>query len=136
MGETVQQKIYEVTFPGGKRVDAVSGNMLIRTDQSRENGGDESAPEPFQLFLASIAACAGIYALGFCQARGLNTAGLGLKMSCEWDEHKKLCTKINIDLRLPEAFPEKYQTAIRKAVDQCTVKRHLATPPEFSLNLL
>jgi len=130
------QKIYEVSFPGGKRVDAITGNLRIQTDQSRENGGEESAPEPFQLFLASIATCAGIYALGFCQARALNTEGLGIKMSCEWDENRKLCTKINIELKLPKDFPEKYQTAIKKAVDQCTVKRHLATPPEFGLELL
>ncbi|MBW2050564.1 MAG: osmotically inducible protein OsmC, partial [Deltaproteobacteria bacterium] len=50
----------EVSFPGGKRVDAQIGGFTIKTDQSRDNGGDESAPEPFQLFLASIATCAGI----------------------------------------------------------------------------
>jgi ribosomal protein S12 methylthiotransferase accessory factor len=130
------QRIYEVSFPGGKRVDAVTEAVLIRTDQSRENGGEESAPEPFQLFLASIATCAGIYALGFCQTRALNTESLGIKMRCEWDENKKLCTQINMELKLPKDFPEKYQTAIKKAVDQCTVKRHLATPPEFGLELL
>jgi len=130
------QRIYEVSFPGGKRVDAITEAVLIRTDQSRENGGEESAPEPFQLFLASIATCAGIYALGFCQTRALNTESLGIKMRCEWDENKKLCTQINMELKLPKDFPEKYQTAIKKAVDQCTVKRHLATPPEFGLELL
>jgi putative redox protein len=43
-----------VTFPGGKRVDAQAGEFTLRTDQSRDHGGDGSAPEPFTLFLASL----------------------------------------------------------------------------------
>jgi ribosomal protein S12 methylthiotransferase accessory factor len=129
------QKIYEVSFPGGKRVDAATGGLLIQTDQSRENGGEDSAPEPFQLFLASIATCAGIYALGFCQTRALDTEGLALRMRCDWDENKKLCTQITLELKLPPHFPEKYKTAILKSMDQCTVKRHLKSPPEFALTV-
>ena len=35
-----------VTFPGGKRVDAVVGGHLVRTDQPTDNGGDDDAPTP------------------------------------------------------------------------------------------
>jgi ribosomal protein S12 methylthiotransferase accessory factor len=56
-----------VSFPGRKQVAVQVGTHLVRTDQSVEHGGAGSAPEPFDLFLASIAACAGIYVLGFCQ---------------------------------------------------------------------
>ncbi len=55
-------KTIEVGFPGGKRVDAIIDDRLIQTDQRAENGGEGSAPEPFELFLASIATCAGIFA--------------------------------------------------------------------------
>ena len=47
--------------------------------------GEGSAPGPYDVFLASIAACAGIYVLGFCQARGLATEGLSLAQSHEVD---------------------------------------------------
>ena len=50
-----------VTFPGGKRVDAEYGGFTVRTDQPPQSGGEGSAPQPFDLFLASIATCAGIY---------------------------------------------------------------------------
>ena len=59
------------TFPGNKRVDAQYKGFIIRTDQSAANGGDSSAPAPFDLFLASIATCAGIYVLEFCQHRSI-----------------------------------------------------------------
>ena len=67
-----------VTFPGGMRVDAQAGAHLIRTDQPASAGGDASAPAPFDLFLASLATCAGYYVLAFCRARGIPTDGLAL----------------------------------------------------------
>jgi len=61
----MKRSLVEVSFPGGTKIDAQIGEFMINTDQATANGGDESAPEPFQLFLASIATCAGIYALSF-----------------------------------------------------------------------
>ncbi len=127
----VTMKSIEVSFPGGKRVDAKIGEMVIQTDQSRESGGEGSAPEPFTLFLASIATCAGFYALGFCQTRGISMDGTSLTMGYEWNEKKHACERLEIHLKLPDGFPEKYRGAILKTMDQCTVKRHILHPPEF-----
>ncbi len=125
----------QVSFPGGKRVDARVEDFLIQTDQSVKYGGEGSAPEPFQLFLASIATCAGIYALGFCQARKIDATGLGLRMHCEWDEKTKRYTSVELKLTLPEGFPDKYNDAILKAVDLCMVKKHILNPPAFLSSL-
>lgn len=125
--------IIEVTFPGGKKVDAKVNQFLIRTDQSVKVGGDSSAPEPFSLFLASIATCAGIFAIGFCQSRNIDTNGLGLKMVCNWDNIRKLYTNISLQFTLPVDFPEKYKNSLIKAVDLCTVKRHLMEAPNFEI---
>jgi ribosomal protein S12 methylthiotransferase accessory factor len=62
----------EIYFPGGKRVYADYHGFTIQTDQSPESGGESSAPAPFELFLASIGTCAGIYALSFMQQRGID----------------------------------------------------------------
>ena len=97
----------------------------------KRNGGEETAPEPFQLFLASIATCAGIYALEFCKFREIETDGMLLTMTCEFDEKKHLCERLSIDLKLPAGFPEKYKKAIVRSMDLCSVKRHLIHPPEL-----
>ena len=65
----------QIYFPGGKRVYADYGGFTIETDQPARGGGDDSAPAPFDLFLASIGTCAGIYALGFMQQRGIDPEG-------------------------------------------------------------
>lgn len=128
-------KTMEVFFPGGKRVDARIGDIVVHTDQSRENGGEGSAPEPFQLFLISIATCAGFYALEFCRTREISTEGMSLSLSYEFDEKKHACERLNIDLTLPSGFPERYKRPILKSMDLCTVKRHIVHPPEFVITV-
>lgn len=119
-----------VSFPGGVAVDATLDGHTIHTDQPRPLGED-SAMSPFDLFLSSIAACMGFYALRFCQERGIDSAGLGLTLGAIRDETSKRITTIKVDLRLPEGFPEKYHDAVRRAMELCSVKRHLNQPPDF-----
>ena len=63
----------KITFPGGKKVDAEVTGMVIHTDQPKLEGGEDTAPGPYLLFLASIGTCAGIYVLSFCQERNIPT---------------------------------------------------------------
>ncbi len=123
----------EVRFPGGVAVEAIHAGMTIRTDQPAAAGGGGSAPSPFDLFLASMATCAGFYALRFCQERGLPTEGLGVTMDWERSPETKLISKVRISVKLPEGFPEKYRAAILRATDQCAVKKHLVTPPAIEV---
>ena len=125
------EKTIAVEFPGGKRVDARMGGVVIHTDQTAERGGEGAAPEPFQLFLASIATCAGIYALEFCKARGIPGDGMTLAVRYDWDEKKHAITTMRIEANLPPGFPEQYKKAVIRAMDLCTVKKNIIHPPEF-----
>lgn len=122
----------EVTFPGGVAVEATFRGHTVRTDQPAPKGAD-SAMSPFDLFFASLATCMGFYALRFCQEREISTDGLGVTLSTQRDEEKKRVAKVVVELRVPEGFPEKYRAAILRAVDLCTVKRHVLEPPEFEI---
>jgi putative redox protein len=124
-------KYSRVSFPGGKRVDATLGDHTVHTDQSPEHGGEGAAPEPFDLFLASLATCAGAYVLGFCQARDIPTAGIWLSQESVL-EHGEL-SGIRLQVHLPSAFPEKYVGAVRAAAASCRVKKVLADPPQITI---
>ena len=128
-------KTIEVSFPGGKRVDGKIENMIIKTDQPVKDGGGGTAPEPFNLFLVSIATCAGIYALDFCQTREIETKDMSLVMNCEFDPNGRFYQKLSIDLSVPAGFPEKYKKAIVRTMDLCTVKKHIINPPEFEIKV-
>jgi len=126
----------ELDFVGGKRINARVGEFLIQTDQPQRYGGEASAPAPFELFLASLATCAGIYAWNFCEMRQLPTQGLALRMECADDPQKKMIGEIRFLLTLPEGFPEKYRPGILRAMEQCAVKRHMQETPAFSAEIV
>jgi ribosomal protein S12 methylthiotransferase accessory factor len=123
----------EVSFPGGKRVDARIGSFVVRTDQPAELGGEGSAVAPFDLFLASLATCAGLYVLAFFQARNFPTEGLGLRQHVDLDPTTKLPTRVRLELRLPASFPEKYRTAVVRAAAGCKVKKTIAAAPTIEV---
>jgi ribosomal protein S12 methylthiotransferase accessory factor len=118
-----------ISFPGGARVDAQLGSHTIRTDQPPKGGGEDSAPTPFALFLASMGTCAGIYVLGFCKQRNLPTEGIRLRQLVERDPQTNLVNLVKIDIEVPPEFPEKYHAALVRVAEQCAVKKHLEHPP-------
>lgn len=125
--------LMKVSFPGPMAVEASVGSFTVRTDQPVTSGGDNSAPSPYLLFLSSIATCAGFFALRFCQQREIATEGMELIAAFETNQESHRLEKVRLELKLPDGFPEKYEQAIVKAMDQCTVKRAINNPPEFEI---
>lgn len=123
----------KITFPGGLVVNAAFKGFTVTTDQGVEHGGRGTAPEPFDLFLASLGTCAGLYALRFCQQREIATQGLGLILTTEKDPEWKRLAQVRLEIELPEGFPEKYREALIRSVDQCAVKRQILAPPRFEV---
>ncbi len=124
-----------ISFPGGKKVNADLGGMIVPTDQPKIHGGEGTAPAPFALFLASIGTCAGIYILSFCQERKIPTDNITLTERLEYiteDGKSKLGT-IALDINIPPDFPEKYRNALIKVADQCAVKKAIMHPPLFEI---
>jgi len=125
-----------VTFPGNLKVHASINDMIIETDQPEKSGGDNSAPSPFTLFTASLATCAGYFALKFCRSRKLDTEGMEVKMKYGWDSEQKRFPVMELELQLPKGFPEKYKDAIVRAIDQCVVKKHIIDPPDIQVRVV
>ncbi|MFW6054769.1 MAG: OsmC family protein [Thermodesulfobacteriota bacterium] len=125
----------KISFPGGIKVNADYKGFSIATDQPKEEGGEDSAPEPYDLFLASIGTCAGIYVLSFCRERDLDIEGLRMSLQAEKDEKTRLFSKVRLNIHLPPGFPEKYAKAVKRAAGLCTVKRSLADPPDIEVRV-
>lgn len=122
-----------IDFPGGDRVDAHFGPYTIPTDQPPYGGGLASAATPFATFLASIGTCAGIYILGFCRSRGIPADEIKIIQRLDVNRMTGLVGKVYLDIQVPPNFPEKYKAAVIRAADQCAVKKHLETPPQFEV---
>jgi ribosomal protein S12 methylthiotransferase accessory factor len=123
----------EIVFPDGKKVDAFYKGFKIETDQPKHFSGEGSSLAPFDLFLASIGTCAGIYVLSFCQERNISSDKIKLFLRTERNHETKMIVRIEIEIQLSPDFPEKYKEAVIKAAELCTVTKHLYNPPAIEV---
>ena len=123
----------EVTFDGGKVITAHLNGHIIKTDQSLKSGGQNSAPAPYDLFLASIGTCAGIYVKSFCDQREIPSDNITIIQSVEFDKETRLPANIKLEIQLPPDFPEKYKAAVINVAELCLVKKTINNPPKFEV---
>jgi len=116
-----------ITFPGGDRVDAAVHGHTVSTDQ------DGTAPSPFDLFLSSIGTCAGIYVSRFCRQRGIDPREVRIEQRMFADPGSGMVKRIELEIRLPAGFPERYREAVLRAAGLCSVKKHLERPPAIEV---
>ena len=122
-----------IDFPGGARVDAHFGPYTVHTDQPPSGGGEGSSPTPFDLFLASLGTCAGIYVLNFCKQRGIPSDGIRLMQRSHRNPMTGMVEKVDIEIQVPPEFPEKYYDSLVRSAELCAVKKHIENPPEFNV---
>ena len=125
-----------IRFAGGKKVYTDYQGFTIQTDQSIEDGGDNTAPTPSDLFFASLATCSGLYALRFCESRKIDTAELKISMELQSHPQTHMVEKIVFKIILPPEFPEKYTPALIKSINLCYGKKHFEQPPEFEFDVI
>lgn len=123
----------EITFDGGKVITAHLNGHVIKTDQSIKGGGQNSAPAPYDLFLASIGTCAGIYVKSFCDQREIPSENIRIIQTVEFDSQTRLPETIRLDIQLPADFPEKYKAAVINSAELCAVKKTINNPPKFEI---
>ena len=123
----------DIAIGDGLKVDALCGSHTIRTDQPVKSGGEASAPDPFTCFLGSLGTCAGYFIARFCQSRNISTEDIQIQISNDFNETLHIAENIAIAIALPASFPEKYRSALLRAVDQCTVKKTILHRPNIEV---
>jgi ribosomal protein S12 methylthiotransferase accessory factor len=118
-----------IDFPGGSRVDAHFGSFTVATDQPPV----ASAPSPFEVFLSSIGTCAGIYVLGFFKQSNLPTEGILIIERINHSQSTGMVETIELEIQVPQGFPEKYRDSLIHSAGLCAVKKHLEKPPRFDI---
>lgn len=123
----------EITFDGGKVVTAHTRSHAIRTDQPLDNGGGNTAPTPYDLFMASIGTCAGIYVKSFCDNRKIPADGIKIIQTSVFDKESGLPSFIKLDIQVPADFPKKYKASLINVAELCKVKKTMLNPPKFEI---
>ncbi len=119
-----------VTLPKGRRIHAQVGDHLVTTDQPLDNGGEDSSPSPFDLFLASIGTCAGVFIQGFCAKRNIDSSRIRVIQKMTRNEAKELVA-IALQIEVPADFPAQYRQALEQVVEGCSVKKAILRGLQF-----
>jgi uncharacterized OsmC-like protein len=87
------------------------------------------------MFIASLGACIGYFAVRFCQRHKLPTEGLGVAVSWDYAEQPHRIGKIHIRVDLPKGFPAAMEDRLQKVVAGCTIHNSLTHPPQIAVVL-
>ena len=119
----------EVAFDG-------QGDYTLIHEGRRILPGDGPLPAPPVLFLGSLAACAGAFAVHYLKARGLPFAGLVVEGEAPHLEEPRRLGDVTLRVVLPGAVEERHLLPLQRSVDLCTLKNTLARPPAVTATIV
>ena len=123
-----------VTYVGGDLLRIEVRGHAVVTDQPVEDGGDDIAPTPTELFVASVAACVGYYAERFLRRNGMATDGLTVAADYAWAESPHRVGAIDLQVDAPGLTAGK-RDAFSRVIEHCTVHNSLQHPPEVRVQV-
>ena len=103
-------------------------------DQPLDDGGDDTAPTPTELFVSSLGACVAFYAERFLRRHGLPTEGLQVTCSYRWAENPHRVGEIELEVVAPGLTDARREAFVR-VIDHCTVHNTLRGQPAVTLKL-
>lgn len=84
---------------------------------------DGSAPNPLETVYASLAACAGVYAVSACKSLGVPWAGIEAELVPKSGAAAFPPKAFEIHLAFPDGFPADAKGAVLESVGRCAVKQ-------------
>jgi ribosomal protein S12 methylthiotransferase accessory factor len=119
----------EVTFDG-------QGDYTLVHEGRPILPGAGPLPAPPVLFLGSLAACAGAFAVNYLKARGLPFAGLAVEAEAPHLEGPRRLGDVTLRVVLPGAVEERHLAPLQRSVDLCTLRNTLARAPAVSATII
>lgn len=117
-----------VQYEGGDRLRISVRGHQLHVDQPLEDGGEDTAPTPTELFLASLAACVGFYAERFLRRSGLATEGLAVACDYSWAGSPARVGEIALRVEAPGLTSERAE-AFARVIEHCPIHNTLQQPP-------
>ena len=126
----------DVRFVAGEAYEVAVRGHRVLVDQPADAGGQDSAPTPTELFVASLATCVAFYAGRFLTRHGYSRDGLAVSVGYEMAADRPARVGgIRLTVRVPAGLPPERWAALRAVVSHCTVHNSLASPPPVSIDL-
>jgi len=126
----------DIGYLNGEAYEIRVRGHRVRVDQPADLGGDDSAPTPTELFVASLAACVAFYAGRYLTRHGLRRDGMAVHTDFDMATDRPVrVAAIRITVRAPDGFPAERRAALAAVASHCTVHNSLTTQPEISVTV-
>jgi putative redox protein len=126
----------EVRFVAGEAYEVTVRGHHVVVDQPADAGGQDSAPTPTELFVASLATCVAYYAGRYLTRHGYGRDGLAISAGYGMaSDRPARVSAINLAVRVPADLPPERWAALRAVISHCTVHNSLASPPPVTIDL-
>jgi LmbE family N-acetylglucosaminyl deacetylase/uncharacterized OsmC-like protein len=133
--EPVEARPMRVEHRGGDTFNIIVRGHVITVDQPVKDGGDDTAPTPTELFIASLASCVAFYARRYLARHHLPTEGLAVETTFEMGSRPARVSGIDVRVLVPEGVPAERLDALLAVATHCTVHNTLDTQPDVSITL-
>jgi putative redox protein len=120
---------------GQDRFEIEVRGHLLTVDQPVRDGGEDTAPTPTELFVASIGSCVAFYARRFLARHGIDADGLEVSCDYKMAAHPARVGEITIRIMPPAGLPDERRDAFLAVASHCTVHNTLAEPPSIRIAL-
>jgi uncharacterized OsmC-like protein len=131
------------TGPAGLHVEHLFGdsfaievrghNFLV--DQPADHGGEDLAPTPTELFVASLASCVAFYARRYLSRHGLPTEGLAVAVDYEMGSGPARVSAVRLRITVPDGVPDERRDAMLAFAGRCTVHNSITHPPDITVGV-
>lgn len=133
-GEPAWTSVTVEHVDGERYAVGVRGHMLV-VDQPLADGGDDTAPTPTELFVASLASCVAFYAGRYLDRHGLSRRGLRVAASFTMAaDHPARVASMSLKVAAP-ALPEERRAGFLAVIRRCTVHNTLHLTPRIDIGL-
>jgi uncharacterized OsmC-like protein len=119
----------------GDRFAIEARDHLLTVDQPLAAGGDDTAPTPTELFVASLASCVAFYARRYLARHDLPTTGLRVLAAYDLAQRPARVGSVSLDITLPDGVPGDQRDRLLAVASHCTVHNSLITPPQVTVAL-
>jgi uncharacterized OsmC-like protein len=87
------------------------------------------------MFVASLGACVGYFALRFCARHGRSAEGLRIAVDWSMSERPRRVGAIALRVALPGDWSAAERARLQAVLEACTVHNSITHPPEIAITL-
>jgi len=124
-----------VNYLGNVQFEAETRGHKLICDQPFDSKGDDEGMTPPELLLASLATCAGYYAVEYLKARSLPKEGLRVRIWAEKAKNPARLGKFRIDVEAPGLTDPHHIEGVKRSVEKCLIKNTLLVTPEIEVDI-